>query len=165
MADGDSATSRRRDLAFALGIVGVSAVTIWEARKQPRAPFDPVGAAAVPIATAAIMIALAAVLLLRLWLNRPTRGAAQSLFTASEAADESYAVRPALSWLAILATACYVAAMPALGFMAATVAYLGALGWLLSDRSLRAAAIPGAIALVGGVGLTLGFRALLIDLP
>lgn len=165
MTDRDSAASRRRDLAFALGIVAVSAVTIWEARKQPRAPFDPVGAAAVPIATAAIMIALAAVLLLRLWLNRPTRGAAQSLFTASEAIDESYAVRPAMSWLAIAATAAYVAAIPLIGFMAATVAYLGALGWGLSDRSARATAITGAIALVGGVGLTLGFRALLIDLP
>jgi hypothetical protein len=161
----DSAASRRRDLGFALGIVAVSALMIWEARKQPRAPFDPVGAAAVPIATAGVMIALAAVLLLRLWLNRPTRGAAQSLFTASEAVDDGYAVRPGMTWLAIGATAAYVALIPPLGFMAATIAYLGGLGWALSDRGARSTAIVGALALAGGVGLTLGFRAMLIDLP
>jgi hypothetical protein len=161
----DSATSRRRDLAFALGIIAISALAIWEARKQPKAPFDPVGAAAVPIATAAIMIALALVILARLALGRATRGSAQSLFTASEAVDEGYRVRPAMSWAAIALSFAYAAAIPVAGFMAATVVYLGALGWIMADRSARAAIVVAAIAATGGVGLTLGFRALLIDLP
>jgi hypothetical protein len=70
-----------------------------------------------------------------------------------------------MTWLAIGATAIYLAAIPPLGFMAATIAYLGGLGWVLSDRGARATAIVAAIALSGGVGLTFGFRALLVDLP
>ncbi len=161
----DSASSRRRDFGFALAIIGVCAVVIWEARKQPKAPFDPVGAAAVPIVTASIMILLALAILVRLALGRTTRGAAQSLFTAAEAIDESYTIRPGLSWTAILFSAAYVAAIPVGGFMAATTGFLAALGWAMSDRSIRSTAIATAIALAGGVGLTLGFRALLIDLP
>ena len=165
MANGDSASSRRRDFGFALVIVAVCALTIWEARKQPVAPFDPVGAAAVPIWTAAIMILLAGSILVRLALGRSTRGGAQSMFAVTEAADASYLPRPGMSVAAILISLAYAAAIPIAGFMAATAGFLVVLGWTLSDRSVRAAAITIAIAIAGGVGLTLGFRALLVDLP
>ena len=165
MDGSDSVASRRRDLAFALGILAVCALTIWEARKQPRAPFDPVGAAAVPIATATIMILLALVILVRLWLNRSTRGGAQSLFSSTEAADDSYVVRPAMSWMAIALSFAYAAAIPLAGFMVATIGFLAVFGWVLSDRSPRSTVIVTAVGLAGGVGLTLGFRALLVDLP
>ena len=165
MEEQDTSTSRRRDLIFALVIIAVAAVVIWEARKQPHSPYDPIGAAGVPIWTAGIMIVLAGSMLLRLALGRSTAGAAKSLFTSTEAVDDSYDTRPGLSLAAIVGSIVYIAAMPLVGFLPATIAFLWLLGSILSDRSPRALAICAAIAIVGGVGLDLGFRAMLVDLP
>ena len=49
--------------------------------------------------------------------------------------------------------------------MLASVVYMTVLGWVLGDRSPRSLVIVLAVAALGGVGLDLGFRALLIDLP
>ena len=49
--------------------------------------------------------------------------------------------------------------------MVATIGFLAVFGWVLSDRSPRSTVIVLAVGLAGGIGLTLGFRALLVDLP
>ena len=154
-----------RDGVFALTMIGAGAATLWGVRNQPRAPFDPVGAAAIPSWTAIVVIALALLLLARIVLGHATRGGAASLFTATEAVDETYAVRPGLSVVTTLLAFGYAAALPLAGFRLASIGFMLVLGWLLSDRTPRALAIVAAIAILGGAGLDAGFRALLVDLP
>jgi K+ transporter len=146
-------------------MIAVSLLTMWGLRNQPKAPYDPVGAAAIPFWTAAIILCLAVVLLVRAITGRGNGGSAASMFTSTEAADDSYSVVPALSLYSIVVSLGYAALIPAIGFMAASVGYMLVLGWILSDRSPRATAIVVIVAVVGGVGLDVGFRALLVDLP
>ncbi len=167
MSDGpdDSPSTARSDAGFAAVMIAVALFTMWGVRNQPKAHYDPVGAAAVPFWTAAAVFVLAAVLLARVLLRHSTRGNSLSLFTSSDAIDDSYSVVPRLSIYSIFASILYVAAIPVIGFMAASVVYMCVLGWLLGDRTPRSFAIVLAVAVVCGVGLDLGFRALLIDLP
>ncbi len=155
----------RRDAAFAAAMIVAGAATIWGVRDQPRAPFDPVGAAAVPFWTAVATIVLALLLLARIALGHATRGAAGGLFTATQPSDDGYQVRPGLSVAATLCAFSFAAALPVVGFRAAAIGFMFVLGWILGDRTPRAVAIAGAIAVVGGAGLDAGFRALMIDLP
>jgi hypothetical protein len=157
--------SARADALFALAMMGVAFLTMWGVRNQPRAPFDPVGAAAVPFWTAAIVMALAGVLLVRVLLRHATRGAAMSLFTMSEAIDDSYAVVPRFSIYAVVLSFLYVSLIPLAGFALASVLFMLVFGAVLCDRTPRSLVIVAVVALVGGVGLDYGFRALLIDLP
>jgi hypothetical protein len=157
--------ARRRDALFALSMVAVSVMTMWGLRNQPKAPYDPVGAAAIPFWTAAIVLALAVLLLVRTWTGKEQREQIASLFTSTEAIDDSYSVAPRLSIYAILVSIAYAAIIPLAGFMIASSLYMLVLGWLLSDRTPKAVAIVIGVALVGGIGLDLGFRALLVDLP
>ena len=59
----------RRDATFAIAMIAAGALTIWGVRNQPRAPIDPVGAAAIPFWTAIAVIALASILLARIILG------------------------------------------------------------------------------------------------
>jgi len=88
--------SARSDAGFAVAMIAAGALTMWGLRNQPRAPFDPVGAAAIPFWTAAAVIALALVLLAGVVLRKSMRGDAASYFVSTEAIDDSYAVRPGL---------------------------------------------------------------------
>lgn len=155
----------RTDGIFAVAMICVAVLTMWGVRNQPKAPYDPVGAAAIPFWTAAAVLVLAVYLLARVLLRHSTRGDSMSLFTSSEAVDDSYAVVPRLSVYAILVSVLYAAAIPVAGFMAASVAYMSLLGWLLGERTRRSLVLVVVVAVVCGVGLDLGFRALLIDLP
>ncbi len=162
---GESARFAKGDAAFAVSMIAVALLTMWGVRNQPKAPYDPIGAAAVPFWTAAIVLALAVVLLARVGLRHSTRGSSTALFTMSEAIDDSYAISHRLSVYGIGLAILYAAAIPHLGFMLASIGYMAVFGWVLSDRTPRAAAIVAAVAIVGGAGLDFGFRALLIDLP
>ncbi len=157
--------SARADALFALAMMAVALLTMWGVRNQPRAPYDPVGAAAVPFWTAVAVLALASVLLVRVLLKHSTRGAAMSLFTMSEAVDDSYAVVPRFSIYAVVLSFLYVALIPLAGFAAASVLFMLVFGTALCDRTPRSLAIVAVVALLGSVGLDYGFRALLIDLP
>ncbi|MCM0021313.1 MAG: tripartite tricarboxylate transporter TctB family protein [Tagaea sp.] len=161
----ESAGETRRDVAFAVAMIGAGLLTIWGLRNQPKAPFDPLGAAAIPVWTAWIVIALATLLLLRIALGKLTRGGAQSMFTSTEAVDSSYEVRPVLSWVAIGLSFAYAAAMPLLGFALASTIFMFAFGWALSDRSPRMTAIAAVVAVLGGFGLDAGFGAMSVALP
>jgi putative tricarboxylic transport membrane protein len=161
----ESAGETRRDVAFAVFMIGAGLLTIWGLRNQPKAPFDPVGAAAIPVWTAWIVIGLAALLLARVALGKLTRGGAQSMFTSTEAVDASYDVRPGLSWIAIGCSFAYAAVMPFLGFALASAIFMFAFGWALSDRSPRMTAIAATIAVLGGYGLDAGFGAMAVSLP
>jgi len=157
--------SARSDAGFAVAMIAAGALTMWGLRNQPRAPFDPVGAAAIPFWTAAAVIALALVLLAGVVLGKSMRGDAASYFVSTEAIDDSYAVRPGLSVVAIAATVAFVAAVPAMGFRYASIAFMLVLGWQLSDRAPRSLAVVAAVALVSGFGLDAGFRAMMVSLP
>jgi len=153
------------DATFALAMIAVALFTMWGLRNQPKAPYDPVGAAAVPFWTAACVLALAVFLLARVLLRQSTRGTAQALFTASEAVDDTYSVVPSFSAWAVGLSVVYVVAMPVVGFMAASIVYMLVLGWVLSARTARASVILAVVAVALGAGIDLGFRAMLIDLP
>lgn len=153
------------DAAFALAMIAVALFTIWGLRNQPKTPYDPLGAAAIPVWTAGCVIVLATILLVRVLLRHATRGGAQALFTSSEAVDDSYAVVPSFSAWAVGLSILYVAAMPFVGFMLASIVYMMALGWILSARTPRALAILFVVSVVLGAGIDFGFRAMLIDLP
>jgi hypothetical protein len=155
----------KRDAAFAVAMIAAGAVTIWGLRGQPRAPFDPVGAAAIPFWTAVAVIALALLLLARVVAGKATRGAAAAMFATTDAVDDGYRVNPGLSVAATLCAFAFAAALPFAGFRYAAIGFMFALGWLLGDRTPRATAIAAAIAVLGGAGLDAGFRALLVDLP
>lgn len=162
---GESARLAKGDAAFAISMIAVALLTMWGVRNQPKAPYDPVGAAAVPFWTAAIVLALAVLLLARVLLRHTTRAGSAPLFTMSEAIDDSYTISHRLSVYGIGLAILYAAAIPYAGFMLASVGYMTVFGWLLSNRTPRELAIVAAVGIVGGVGLDLGFRALLIDLP
>lgn len=155
----------KADAAFAVSMIAVALLTMWGLRNQPMAPYDPVGAAAIPFWTAAAVLALAVVLLGRVLMRHSTRGNSIQLFTSSDAIDDSYAVSHRLSIYAAGLSILYAAMIPVLGFMAASVGYMFFTGWVLGDRTPRALVTVAAVAVVVGVGLDLGFRALLIDLP
>jgi len=67
--------------------------------------------------------------------------------------------------VAIAATVAFVAAVPAMGFRYASIAFMLVLGWQLSDRAPRSLAVVAAVALVSGFGLDAGFRAMMVSLP
>jgi hypothetical protein len=166
MSDAQGAVPRSfADGAFGAAMIGVGALVMWGLRNQPKAPYDPVGAAAVPFWVAAIVMALGGLLLVRVLLRRSTRGDATPYFTSTEAIDDSYAVRPGLSAVAVIAAFGYAAAMPLVGFAIASAAFIFVLGWFLCDRTSRALATVATLALLGGFGLDAGFRAMLISLP
>jgi hypothetical protein len=160
-----AATRSFADGAFGAAMIGVGALVMWGLRNQPKAPYDPVGAAAVPFWTAALVMALGAVLLVRVLLRHSTRGDATAYFISTEAIDDSYAVRPGLSAVAAAASFAYAAAMPLVGFAVASAAFMFVLGWFLCERTPRAVLAVAAVAVVGGFGLDAGFRAMLISLP
>jgi hypothetical protein len=161
----DETRSARADSFFALSMMAVSALTMWGVRNQPRAPYDPVGAAAVPFWTAAIVFALSAVLIIRVFLKHATRGDAMSLFTMSEAIDDSYAIQPLYSVYAIILSFVYAGMIPVAGFLVASALYMLVLGAILCDRTPKSLILVAVVAFVGSFGLDYGFRALLIDLP
>ena len=70
--------------------------------------------------------------------------------------------------LASTLTVAYVAILTftPIGFMWATIAYIGALGWTMSDRTPRHNLIAAVTAVVAGVGITLLFtKIFVLDLP
>jgi len=163
----DTRQSRLADGLFAVAMIAAAGATIFEARKQPRSPFDPVGAAAIPTWTAWIVIALAVVLLLRLALRRSTIGGAQSLFVGIVAQGEvDYRLRPMLALATLLLTVGYAALLPVAGFRTATVAYMLLLGWLMCDRRPASLAGTAVLAGAGGVAIDYIFRHVLyVPLP
>jgi len=164
-APDDARRTALTDATFALSMIAAALLTMWGLRNQPKAPYDPVGAAAVPFWTAALVMALGGVLLVRVLLRHSTRGEATAYFISTDAIDDSYSVRPGLSAVAAVASFAYAAAMPLVGFAAASTAFMFVLGWFLCERTPRAALAVAAVAVVGGFGLDAGFRAMMISLP
>src|SRR5262249_47349480 len=142
-------------------------LTIFEARKQPRSPYDPIGAAAIPVWTSWVTIGLAAVLLLRIVLRRSTLGGAQSLFVGIVGQDTlDYRLRPGLAVISFVATIAYAAAIPFVGFRIATLGFMLILGWLMCDRRPISLFGTAVIAVAASFAIDHVFRRwLLVDLP
>jgi hypothetical protein len=167
MATQDTRQSRAADAIFAIAMIAVSLVTIFEARKQPRSPYDPIGAAAIPIWTGWITIGLAALLLLRIALRKSTLGGAQSLFVGIVEQDTlDYRLWPGLAVTSFVLTIAYAAAIPLIGFRIATFGFMLALGWLMCDRRPVSLIGTAIVAAGGSVAIDYVFRSLLlVDLP
>jgi hypothetical protein len=83
-------------------------------------------------------------------------------------APTDYALRPGLAVAASILTVVYVAILTFtdVGFLWTTIAYIGVLGWAMSDRTPRHNLIAAATAVVAGAGITFLFtRIFILDLP
>jgi fatty acid desaturase len=160
----ENAVGARADIAFALGSAAVAGLVILGLRGQPKAPYDPVGAAAIPFWTAVAVLALAVVLVATTVFGRRPR---QATTMPSFARDASGAVigQPRLALATIALAAGYAALLPVVGFLVASVAFGAALGLALGDGSRRQRWVTLGVASSVGVVLDAVCRALLISLP
>jgi hypothetical protein len=167
----ESGTGRQRriDLWLAVAMAAVSAAVWWEASKLAPAPFDPLGPKSFPmwIAGALGLLSLLAIVLL-LCGKYLGRSDTSLILGIGDDAPTDYALRPGLAVAASILTALYVAALTvtSAGFLWATIAYIGALGWVMSDRTPRHTLIAAAVAVVAGSAITVLFtKIFILDLP
>lgn len=160
---------RRADLWLALAMIAVSAVVWWEASKLAPAPFDPLGPKSFPMWIAGALGLISAVAVIIILCGRTLGRSDTSLILGiGDEAPAEYALRPGLAVAASLLTVLYVAVLTltSAGFLGATIAYIAALGWLLSDRTKRHTVIALAIAVIAGFAITFLFtRIFVLDLP
>lgn len=160
---------RRADAVLGLAMLAVAALTWWEARKLPPAPFDPLGPKTFPIWLSYVLAALALLLLARLALGlRVGRSTTSLVLGVGGDAPVEYRLRPGLAIFAFAWTVLYTAVLTftPVSFLYSTIAYMAGLGWAMSDRSLRQAAIAAAIAVVGGAAIHFTFtRIFVVALP
>ncbi|MBM3599880.1 MAG: tripartite tricarboxylate transporter TctB family protein [Alphaproteobacteria bacterium] len=164
-----SERQRRADIVMALVMIAVSAAVWWEASKLPPAPFDPLGPKSFPMWIAMALGGLSVVAVIMALFGRALGRAETSLILGiGEEAPEDYALRPGLAVLAAVITMAYAAALSFTGisFLWATMAYIGALGWAMSDRTRRHTIIALAVAVISGAAITLIFtKIFVLDLP
>lgn len=160
---------RRADLGLALVMMIISAVVWWEASKLASAPFDPLGPKSFPMWIAAALGLLSLVAIIIILVGRALGRSDTSLILGiGDGTPTDYALRPGLALIASLLTVAYVAALTltGAGFLWVTIAYIGALGWAMSDRTPRHAIIAAVIAVVAGGAITYLFtKIFVLDLP
>lgn len=167
----DSGTGRQRrvDLWLAVAMAVVSAIVWWEASKLRPAPFDPLGPKSFPMWIAGALGLLSLVSIAVILLGRALGRSDTSLILGiGDDAPTDYALRPGLAVTAALLTVAYVAALTltGIGFLWATIAYIGVLGWAMSDRTPRHTMIAAAIAVAAGCTITYLFtKIFVLDLP
>lgn len=160
---------RQADLWLAVAMAVVSAVVWWEASKLAPAPFDPLGPKSFPmwIATALGLLSVAAIVFI-LGGRALGRSETSLILGIGGEAPTDYALRPGLAVATSVLTTVYVAVLTftGIGFLWTTVAYIGVLGWFMSDRTPRHNVIAAVIAVAAGGGITLLFtKIFILDLP
>lgn len=167
----DLSTRRQRhaDLWLAVAMAAVSAIVWWEARKLAPAPFDPLGPKSFPMWIAGALGLLSFVSIVVVIAGRALGRSETSLILGiGDEAPTDYALQPGLAVLASLLTVAYVAALTftGIGFLWATIAYIGVLGWAMSERTRRHTLIAAIIAVLMGSGITILFtKIFILDLP
>jgi hypothetical protein len=167
----DSSTRRQRhaDLWLAVFMAAISAVVWWEARKLAPAPFDPLGPKSFPMWIAGALGVLSLISIVVILAGRALGRSETSLILGiGDDAPTDYALRPGLAVAASILTVVYVAILTFtdVGFLWTTIAYIGVLGWAMSDRTPRHNLIAAATAVVAGAGITFLFtRIFILDLP
>lgn len=160
---------RRADLGLALVMIVVSAAVWWQASKLAPAPFDPLGPKSFPMWIAGALGLLSVVSVIVILCGRALGRSDTSLILGiGEEAPTDYTLRPGLALIATGLTVVYVAVLTltGLGFLWATIAYIAALGWAMSDRTPRHTIIALAIAVIAGFGITYLFtKIFVLDLP
>ncbi len=159
----------RADAALGVVMLAIAALTWWEARKLPPAPFDPLGPKTFPIWLSGVLAGLALLLLARLALGFDVgRSTTRLVLGVGGDAPTAYRLRPGLAVFAFAWTVVYAAVLTftPLSFLVATIAYMAALGWAMSDRSRRQAATAVAVAVIGGAAIHYTFtRIFVVALP
>lgn len=146
------------DAAFGGGMLVVASVVLALAWRLPPSPFDPLGPGAFPLAVAGLLAGLALILLGRLALGFSTGQSATSIIQGF-GTEEDHRRRP---WLAVglyLWTIIYVLALAdgRIGFLLATIVYIGVLGYGLSKRTRIDGVTAVIVAITGGIGIWLLF--------
>jgi hypothetical protein len=160
---------RRADLGLAFAMIVVSAAVWWEASKLAPAPFDPLGPKSFPmwIAAALGLLSVAAVIIV-LCGRLLGRSDTSLILGIGDEPPADYALRPGLAVAASALTLLYVAVLTltGVGFLWATIAYIGALGWAMSERTPRHTVIAVVIAVLAGCAITYLFtKIFILDLP
>lgn len=158
-------SERRADAVLGVVMLAVAALTWWEARKLPPAPFDPLGPKTFPIWLSYVLAALAILLLARLALGLDVgRSTTRLILGVGDEAPTAYRLRPGLAVFAFAWTVAYTAALTVtpVSFLVATIVYMAALGWAMSDRSPRQAATAAAIAVIGGAAINYTFTKIFV---
>jgi hypothetical protein len=165
----ERSSERRADAVLGLVMLAIAAITWWEARKLPPAPFDPLGPKTFPIWLSYVLAGLALVLLARLALGlRIGQSTTSLVLGVGGDAPAEYRLRPGLAVFAFAWTVAYTAVLTfaPVSFLYPTIAYMAGLGWAMSDRSLRQAAIAAAVAVIGGAAIHFMFtRIFVVALP
>ncbi len=160
---------RQADLWLAVAMAAISAVVWWQASKLAPAPFDPLGPKSFPMWIAGALGLLSIVAIVMLIVGRALGRSETSLILGiGDEAPTDYALRPGLAAAAAILTVIYVATLTftGVGFLWATTAYIGVLGWAMSDRTPRHNVTAVAIAVLAGAGITLLFtKIFILDLP
>jgi hypothetical protein len=167
--DSSARRQRQADLWLAIVMAAVSAVVWWEARKLAPAPFDPLGPKSFPMWIAGALGLLSVVAAIIVLCGRTLGRADTSLILGiGDDTPTDYQLRPGLAVAASALTVAYVAVLTltGTGFLWATIAYIGALGWAMSERTRRHAIIAAAVAVIGGIAITFLFtKIFVLDLP
>ncbi len=167
----DSSTRRHRqaDLWLAVAMAAISAVVWWEASKLAPAPFDPLGPKSFPMWIAGALGLLSVAAIVTILCGRALGRSETSLILGiGDEPPTDYALRPGLAVAASVFTVIYVAVLTftGVGFLWATIAYIGLLGWVMSDRTPRHNIIAVAVAVLAGCGITFLFtKIFILDLP
>lgn len=127
------------DAVIGLVLLALSGGAFWLSRDLPSPPFVPLTPAFFPRLVAGILSGLALVLVVRGRGGSRGRTAARAATAGAEAPGR---LGPVL--LVFGALGGYIALIPLLGFYAATLLFLVALGWLLEER--RLASLPRVVA-------------------
>lgn len=160
---------RRADLWLAVAMMAISGAVWWEASKLAPAPFDPLGPKSFPMWIAGTLGVLSAVAAISVLCGRALGRAETSLILGiGDEGPAEYVLRPGLAVTASLLTLVYVGVLTftGIGFLWATIGYIGALGWAMSDRTLRHGVIAALVAVIAGGAITYLFtKIFVLDLP
>ena len=156
------------NLVFGLSTLAISAIVWWEASKVRPSPYDPLGAGAFPKLVSVLLAGLAILLIARVLLGYAIGASDTSLISGLTGLGETHRRRPILAVGVLAGLTLYIAALTltSVGFLWATIVFVAAVGFAMSDRRPRDLVLAGLIAVFIGVALNFLFtRVLIVALP
>lgn len=156
------------NLGFGLITLFMSALVWFEAGKLRPSPYDPLGSGAFPRMVSVGLGILSVILIARVLLGRSVGDSDTSLIAGFDGAETEHRRRPqlALGVLGALVVYICVLSFTSIGFLWATIVFVAVIGFAMSARRPRDAAIALAVGVGVGVGLNFVFsRVLVVALP
>ncbi len=156
---------RHLNLGFGVGTLIASVAVGWQASKLRPSPFDPLGPGAFPKLVSLLLGVLSLVLIARVLLGFDVGASDTSLISGlTEDEERTHQKRPllALGLLATVVVYTAVLTLTSVGFIWATIAFLGVSGFAMSGRRPRDAAIAVGIAVIVSLSVSFLFTHVLV---